>query len=232
MRACVMATIEDKKDPAVRADITSMVPPAVSPARLEAFSDGVFAIAITLLILEVKVSGDEGVSLARQLREAWPSYAAYLISFAMIGTMWINHHGMFNSLKSVDHPLVVANIALLLVVSFVPFPTKLVGEHLRGGTFADRRTAVLLYDATFIAISIVFPLLWWTITRGLALTKPHVTPAAVRAGYQRNLVGGPLYTITFLVALKYPSLSLALSGALACFYLMPHKGSHTPRRAR
>ena len=216
-----MATVGHKQDQVV---VPAMEPPAVSPARLEAFSDGVFAIAITLLILEVKVSGDEGVSLAHQLRAAWPSYAAYLISFAMIGTMWINHHGMFKALESVDHPLVVANMALLLVVSFVPFPTKLVGEHLRGGAFADQRTAVLLYDATFIVISIVFPLLWWAITRRPALTRPHVTPAVVRAGYKRNLVGGPLYAITFVVALRYPSVSLALSGALACFYLMPHRG--------
>ena len=211
-----MATPEHKQDPATEA-------PSVSPARLEAFSDGVFAIAVTLLILEVKVSGDESQSLARQLRRAWPSYAAYVVSFAMIGTMWINHHGMFKALKSVDHVLVVTNMAMLLVVSFVPFPTKLVGEHLRGGTFADRRTAVLLYDATFIAISIAFPLLWWAITRRFALTKPHVTPAVVRSGFRRNLLGGPLYVITFVVALKYPSISLALTGALACFYLMPHK---------
>ena len=86
-------------------------PEAMDPGRLEAFSDGVFAIAVTLLILEVKVA-DEGGSLAARLGHAWPSYAAYVISFIVIGTMWINHHRMFRALVAVDHTIIVANLAL------------------------------------------------------------------------------------------------------------------------
>src|SRR5260370_13608306 len=101
---------------------------AVETGRLEAFSDGVFAIAITLLILEVHVGGQAGASLARQLAHAWPSYTGYVISFVTIGIMWANHHSMFRLIDRSTHGLVVANLLLLLCVSFVPFPTKVLAS--------------------------------------------------------------------------------------------------------
>jgi len=195
-------------------------------ARLEAFSDGVFAIAVTLLILEVKVVDDDG-SLAEQLRHAWPSYSAYVVSFIVIGTMWINHHRMFSALQAIDHTVIVANLALLLVISFIPFPTKLVGEHLTRGTDADARTAVLLYGATSIAVSVVFPVLWWSITRNLALTKPSITPEIRRDQMRRNLVGLPTYTVITLFALVSPVASLVGFGAVALFYLFPGRPSRS-----
>jgi len=198
-------------------------PGLVPKGRLEAFSDGVFAIAVTLLILEVKVSGGEHQALAQQLRHAWPSCAAYLISFTLIGTMWINHHGMFKVLRGVSHSIIVANMALLLVVSFVPFPTKLVGEHLSTGTFDDRRAAVVLYSATMVGVGVVFSLLWWAVTRDRRLLEPQVTPAMVRSGTRRNLMGLPLYFVILLVAFGFPKVSLALSGVLGLFYLLPQR---------
>jgi uncharacterized membrane protein len=198
----------------------------MSPGRLEAFSDGVFAIAVTLLILEVKVSGHG--TLAHQLRHAWPSLAAFVISFAVIGTMWINHHAMFQALRAVDHTIIVANLALLLVISFIPFPTELVGEQLAAGTSADARTAALLYGATSIAVSIVFPLLWWAIIRDPDMTKPHVTPGVRRAGMRRNLFGLPTYVLCTLLALVSPVASVISAGAIALFYLLP---SRTTTRA-
>jgi uncharacterized membrane protein len=196
-------------------------PPAdMGPGRLEAFSDGVFAIAVTLLILDVKVA-DEGGSLAERLGHAWPSYAAYVISFVVIATMWINHHRMFKALVAVDHTIIVANLALLLVISFIPFPTKLLGEHLTSGPFADERTAVLVYGATMIAVGVVFPALWWAITRDRALLRPHVTPVIARAELRRNLVGFPTYVVVTAVGVVAPKLSLAGFGALALFYLLP-----------
>ncbi len=217
MRACDVPS--DRTDHAAHESPLGIT----KPDRLEAFSDGVFAIAITLLVLDVKVSGDETHSLAEQLRSAWPTYAAFVISFLLIGTMWINHHGMFKALRGVDHPGIVANMALLLVVSFVPFPTKLVGENLRGASFNDQRTAVLLYSATLIAISIVYPLLWWALTRDRQLLRPEVTPAMIKAGMRRNALGLPSYTIVFVVAIWAPTASLLLSGLLALFYLLPHR---------
>jgi hypothetical protein len=116
----------------------------VETGRLEAFSDGVFAIAITLLILEVHVSGQAGTSLAHQLAHAWPSYTGYVISFVTIGIMWANHHSMFRLIDRSTHGLVVANLLLLLCVSFVPFPTKVLAEHLPVAG-PDQRTAVTGY---------------------------------------------------------------------------------------
>jgi uncharacterized membrane protein len=196
----------------------------MDPGRLEAFSDGVFAIAVTLLILEVKVA-DDGGSLAAQLRHAWPSYAAYAISFIVIGVMWINHHRMFTALVAVDHTVIVANLALLLVISFIPFPTKLLGEHLTAGTAADERTAVVLYGATMIAVSVVFPALWWSMMRNPALLKPRITPEVARAELRRNLVGFPTYVVITAVGFVAPKLSLAGFGALALFYLLPGRRS-------
>jgi uncharacterized membrane protein len=192
----------------------------MEPGRLQAFSDGVFAIAVTLLILDVRVA-DEGGSLAQRLGHAWPSYAAYVISFIVIGTMWINHHRMFKALKAVDHTIIVANLALLLVISFIPFPTKLLGEHLTSGTFADERTAVLVYGATMIAVSIVFPALWWAIARDRTLLRPHITPVVAQTELRRNLVGFPTYVTVTAVAIVAPKASLAGFGALALFYLLP-----------
>ena len=111
--------------------------------------------AITLLIIEVGVA-KEGGSLADRLAEQWPSYAGFVISFAVIGIMWLNHHQMFREIRAADHGLFVLNLALLLVISFIPFPTKVVGEELGGGSFADQCTAALFYGLTFLAVSFAF----------------------------------------------------------------------------
>src|SRR5919204_4047728 len=102
----------------------------MTTGRLETFSDGVFAIAATLLILEVHVrEGRE--SLARGLLHAWPSYTAYAISFLTIGIIWVNHHTVFEQIGRVDRTFLFINVAFLMLVAFIPFPTKLVSEHLR-----------------------------------------------------------------------------------------------------
>src|SRR5688572_1573782 len=111
--------------------------------RLEAFSDGVFAIAITLLIIEVHLPEGHD-SLASRVLETWPAYVAYVISFVTIGIMWANHHGIFQLIARTSHGLVVANLLLLMCVAFIPFPTKVLGEHLTS-TGADQRTAALFY---------------------------------------------------------------------------------------
>ena len=102
--------------------------------RLEAFSDGVFAIAITLLIIEVRVPDSEAGELARDLANQWPSYAAYAVSFAIIGIIWVNHHDIFERIVTVDRPLLFLNLLLLLTVAFLPLPTALLGDYIRKGT--------------------------------------------------------------------------------------------------
>src|SRR5215813_5730977 len=125
-------------------------------ARIEAFSDGIFAIAITLLILEIKIphqqeQGHLGTALLRQ----WPSYVAFFLSFTYIGIMWINHHRMFNHIKRANDVLLVLNLLLLLGVTVVPFPTAVLAEHLGG---PDERTAAIVYNCTFFLIAIAFNL--------------------------------------------------------------------------
>jgi uncharacterized membrane protein len=122
--------------------------PVTSSRRLEAFSDGVFAIAITLLVLDLAVPPREhapdGESLASALGHQWPSYFAYLVSFLVIGIIWVNHHAVFDRVRLVDRPVMFVNLALLLVVSAIPFPTHLLAEYLTAGSdshVARRSTA-------------------------------------------------------------------------------------------
>src|SRR5262245_36784542 len=125
--------------------------------RLEAFSDGVIAIAITLLVLELKVPHDVSRPLAAQLLEEWPAYAAYLVSFATIGILWLNHHRLFTMVRRVDQPLLVWNGLLLLGISVVPFPTALVAARLG---HEGERLATGVYTGLFVYLALVFNGLW------------------------------------------------------------------------
>jgi uncharacterized membrane protein len=148
-------------------------------ARLEAFSDGVFAIAITLLIIEIGVphlEGDEG--LAHALRGLWPSYFGYALSFMTVGIMWTNHHGMFKDIDRVDHTMIVLNILLLLCVSFTPFPTAVLAEFMRDDDNA--LTATLAYGGAFTLTAIVFNAMWWHASRHRLLIDEHVSDARPR----------------------------------------------------
>src|SRR6266542_1151493 len=123
--------------------------------RVEAFSDGVFAIAITLLILAVGI--DQALAegnLKHQLLHLWPAYIAYAVSFVTIGIMWVNHHAVFRHFARVDRPLLLLNILLLMCISFTPFPTRVVAEHAQ--TDADRKAATLLYGTSMTATAICF----------------------------------------------------------------------------
>jgi uncharacterized membrane protein len=122
----------------------------VTKSRLEAFSDGVLAIAITLLVIEIRPPELHGETLARALWEQWPSYVAYVVSFLTIGVIWLNHHRVFTQVVRVDGPLLVLNLNLLLWTALIPFPTAVVADYLgEGGEPA--RTAVALYGAVFMS---------------------------------------------------------------------------------
>ena len=115
-----------------------------SPGRLEAFSDGVLAIAITLLVLEIKIEPAEFAHLWRALADEWPAYLAYVTSFLTIGAVWLAHHGLFVRLQAIDPVLMRLNLLLLMAVSFLPFPTGLMAEALRSTESAER-AAVVVY---------------------------------------------------------------------------------------
>jgi uncharacterized membrane protein len=131
----------------------------VETNRLEAFSDGVFAIAITLLVIEIEVPHTESDGLAGALAGQWPSYVAYAVSFAVIGIMWVNHHGLIELVAGVDRPLLFLNLLLLMFVAFMPFSTALLAEHLQSRS-ADAHLAAAVYSANGVANAIGFNLIW------------------------------------------------------------------------
>jgi uncharacterized membrane protein len=191
----------------------------MSSRRVEAFSDGVFAIAITLLVLDLVVPDREQVPaghLADYLRHQWPSYLAYLVSFMIVGIIWVNHHTVFGKVRLVDRRVLFANLALLLVVSAIPFPTRLISEYLTAGT--DAHLAAAIYSATMLAMGLAYSMLWLAVTRDAALLHEHVDPAAGRAALLRFGMGNILYLATVGLAFVNAIATLAVHGALAVYY--------------
>jgi uncharacterized membrane protein len=191
----------------------------VDGRRLEAFSDGVFAIAITLLVLDLVVparsktpEGRLGVELAHE----WPSYFAYLVSFAVIGIIWINHHTVLGNLRQVDRPVLFTNLALLLTVSVIPFPTRLLAEYLTAGSNAHVAAAV--YSATMLAVGLAFGGLWAVITRDERLLHENIDPVQSRAALQRFGLGNIFYLIAIGLSFVNAVATLALHAVIALYY--------------
>ena len=147
--------------------------------RLEAFSDGVFAIAITLLILEVSVPEADFDNLWRGIAGQWPSYLAFATSFITIGLIWILHHGIFGRLRYANRSLMLLNLALLMAVSFLPFPTKLMAEAIHETDAV--RAAVIFYGAMLLVISLLIGALWGVVMRDRGLLNPNVSAQEVNA---------------------------------------------------
>ncbi len=188
--------------------------------RVEAFSDGVFAIAITLLVLDLKVPHHlkEGQSLLAALAAQWHAYLAFLGSFATILIMWINHHRLFGMIVKVDQGLLVLNGLLLLCVTVVPFPTALVAEY---AGQPDGRTAALVYSGTFVVTAVFFNLLWKHVHAWGKLLGSHVRPAEVKATTVAYSFGVPVYSIALVAALVSVTASLAVTIGLAIFFAIP-----------
>jgi len=187
--------------------------------RVEAFSDGVFAIAITLLILEIKIPKPSDGALGNQLLRQWPSYFAFLISFAFIGVMWINHHLLFTHIKRCNNTLMVLNLLLLLGVTIVPFPTAVLATHIG---FSDQRTAALLYNGVYVFIAIIFNLLWrYAVSRNHHLLGKDVDKENV-GRISKQYAFGPLLYL-FCAALAWISVpaSLGANVLLATFFAIP-----------
>lgn len=188
--------------------------------RAEAFSDGVFAIAITLLILEIKVPHSSGAALGRALLAQWPSYFAFLASFATIGVMWLNHHRLFNLIDRCDDGLLFLNLLLLLGVTWIPFPTALIAEHLGHG---GDRTSALLYSASFFVIAIFFNVLWrYATTRG-RLLSPDCDLEEVESITKQYRFGPFAYLVAVALAFWSATAALAACGLLALFFALPPK---------
>ena len=184
--------------------------------RLEAFSDGVFAIAITLLVLELNVPA--GDHLWHQLKEEWPSFAAFFVSFWVIGIIWVNHHGVLDHLARADRGVLYLNLLLLFTVVFIPFPTALLAEHLKSGE--DETTAAVVYSAAFVAMSFAYGGLWTYITNRKELLGVQLTDEQVRRVSVRFQIGTPFYLVQLAFAFISPAVVLVINAALAVYYMV------------
>ncbi len=185
-------------------------------ARLEAFSDGVFAIAITLLVLEVRVPEAEPGRLAAALLHEWPSCAGYVASFMIIGIIWVNHHAMFEQIRRVDRMLLFLNLLLLMCVSFIPFPTALLADYVRAGH--DQRVAALVYGGTMTAMGLAFSSIWSYARSRKLLLRQDLAPDHAAAISRQYWLGSLVYACSMGVALVSASLTLVLYGLLAIFF--------------
>ncbi len=183
-------------------------------ARLETFSDGVFAIAATLLILEIKL-GETG-SVTHQLLHLWPSYAAYAISFLTIGIMWINHHTLFKQVGRVDRTFLALNVVFLMVIAFIPFPTEVLAGHLHH----DAKAAAFFYGLTNIGMAVLFSAVWFYAATGRRLIADNADQRTISGISRAFLPGIPLYTIATLSALISSWIALGFFAGLALFYVL------------
>ena len=182
--------------------------------RLETFSDGVFAIAATLLVLEFSVSS--GRNLGDQLVHLWPAYLAYATTFVTIGIIWMNHHHTVSLIDHTDRTMLFINNLLLLTIAFLPFPTKLVADYLHKD---GEQAATLAYAATFVVMATLHQFWWQYARRNRRLIADGVTDAALRAVDRAYAPGILLYGIVLVLAFFSPLAAVFLTFAIAAFYL-------------
>lgn len=186
----------------------------MSPNRLEAFSDGVFAIAATLLILNVVEPDGQ---LGPGLLHIWPSYVAYAVSFVTIGVIWINHHMVVTQIARVDRLFLLINIIFLMLIAFIPFPTHLLAEHINS---EGAQAAALTYGITLTGTAIMFNVMWQYAAHGGRLLRENANARAVR-GITRSYLPGPfIYLVATVAALVSPQLSAVLYAGIALFYVL------------
>lgn len=195
-------------------------PASVNMSRLEAFSDGVIAVAITLLALDIHVPSAETGSLGHELASQWPQYAAYVVSFATIGIIWVNHHWMISRLAQTDRTILLLNLLLLMFIGLLPFGTSLMAEYLRAEQ--GQSLAAAIYSGLLLLMSIAFA----TLNRHILLRKAHllseeIPEARRRQILFRSVVGLLPYLLATVLAPVSADLTLILCACVAIFYTLP-----------
>ena len=190
--------------------------------RLEAFSDGVFAVAITLLVFNLKVpqlSSDtsipEGLKNALFSPNQWAAYFTFFISFSTVLIMWISHHSMFKLVQKSDTLFQFANGFLLLLVTVVPFPTELVGTYLATKAAS---TACVVYAGLFTIINVAYNLLWWSAAYHRRLLFPNVSRALIKMRTRNYLLGLPSYLCAMVIGVWLPAVSIGICSVLWLFW--------------
>jgi uncharacterized membrane protein len=189
----------------------------VNQTRVEAVSDGIFAIAITLLVLTISAPKDY-TRLAAELGDRWPSLAAYVVSFAVIGIMWFNHHSIFSLLERVDGVLFYLNLLLLMTIAFLPYPTGVLGEALQKGE--GERTAAIVYSVTMTVNALAWDALWLYASSGRRLLRSTFPESRRRIASLAFTAGIGAYAISIAVALVSAYACLAFHAALALYYAL------------
>ena len=200
--------------------------------RLEAFSDGVFAIAITLLVLDIGVSATAGQDLGGAIRGLWPSYLAYVASFSTIGAAWLGHNAITEYLDRADPAFVRLNLLLLLIVSFLPFPTRLVAEYIHQDT--AERVAVTFYGIVLVLATTMLLVLWRYAVRA-KLVRPDLGDEEIELLTQRLTPGLGGYVVLIVTGLFVPVVAVIGFLAIALYYIIPFRrlsASIRPERLR
>jgi uncharacterized membrane protein len=196
-------------------------------ARIEAFSDGVFAIAITLLVLDLHVpqlqKSITGHQLIVYLSAQWPSYLSLCISFFSIYIIWINHHKIFKQIYKRNTAIMFANGLLLFLVTVVSYATGLLSSFLTSGAI---HAVVAIYTGLFVLINLSFNMLWYTASRHKELLRPQLTPTLIHSITKTYLRGLPVHTIAFILAFFFPVLSIILCVVLWIFWAFTSQKVH------
>ena len=194
-------------------------------SRLEAFSDGVLAIAITLLVLDLRVPAHEPGTLLHALGLIWPSYLAYVASFFYIGVVWLNHHAAFTRIRMVDRGLLAANLLLLLFTSVLPFPTAVLADSIRLGSLNDQRAAIGLYGLISTLMAASWLLFYHYLHHSTDLAHAHVPPVYFGVQRRRAVTGIIGFLLATLLGITLsPLFGLALFIALPLFYAITSEG--------
>jgi uncharacterized membrane protein len=187
----------------------------VSPGRLEALIDGVFAIAVTLLVLDLP-RPQAPTPLGQDLLHQWPSYVAYLVSFVTIGIIWIEHHGMMSAVRSINRRFLERTLVFLLFVSVIPWPTAIAAQYARQG-FTQARLAAVVYATTMLLMGLSFAWGWHYLSVHPQMVAERAR-AAFPAGTRRALIGGLVYLVAIVVALFSPPASFAIDALVAVYF--------------
>ena len=191
--------------------------PGATTQRLEAFSDGVIAIAITLLVLQIEIPDARQGNLFDALVDLWPAYAAYILSFGVIGIMWVSHHSMFERIANVDRRLLFLNLLLLMGIAFLPFPTALLARYIQqGGENAEFAAAT--YSTVMAVIGIFFLLMWHHLYRRPDLLVAGIGAERARTAMVRSLVGPIVYTVSIGLAFVSPEACFVVYALIALYF--------------
>nr|WP_294784898.1 TMEM175 family protein [uncultured Flavobacterium sp.] len=189
--------------------------------RIENFSDAVFAIAITLLILDLHVPDPavvkNGSALLVYLKSEWTSYLAFTLSFFSIFIMWVNHHKIFKQIYSRNNAIMFVNGLILFLVSAVSYPTALLARFFDG---AAAPIAAAIYTGIFVLINISYNLLWFIASNNKSLLRPGITNAAIKKIRNNYLYGLPTYIIAFAISFQFPAIALAINMLLLIFWAL------------